>query len=223
MSRCPRFLVIVGLTSLIARPLFADDPAGSKRTEPPDGFRWIDAQHDGAEWSKVQAALRDELKPDKAVPNTFTYGYKYIARVGVWNNFVLVMVGSRAGKPEWWMTAVGLVVAKDVNFTGILSYDGLYGLFDFNGDGFDDVAIRCKEVDQDDQRKIDTTDSTVLYSLKGGSFVGEVVTAKDRRLKIWSKLCRTSSHNKLCRNVERSDKSQVGVGPKDSGPTPPEP
>ena len=85
-----------------------------------------------------------------------------------------------------------------------VSYDCLYGFLDLNDNGFDDVAIRCKEVTENDPRKLRVTDSTVLYSLNGDSFIGEIVTAKDRRLKIWSELCRSSGRNKLCRNVESS-------------------
>jgi hypothetical protein len=251
-------------------------------------------------WSKVQVALRDELKPDKADPNTLTFGYKYLKRVGVWNNSALVVVGYRVrerptraeqgeeyflafnydlvsgslskvinpehadvdglymwhwkfvkmarfepspvpdvvftyltcweceeetmlaalrydsatnmwqirswgnGKPEWWMTQVGLVVDTDVNFTGISSYGCLYGVADLSADGFDDVAIRCREVDEDDQKKVEVTDTTVLYSFKEGRFIGEVVTSEGQRLKIWSDLCRSSSKNKLCRDTGNS-------------------
>jgi hypothetical protein len=46
-------------------------------------------------WNKVRTALHDELKPERADPNTLTFGYKYLARVGVWNNSALVIVGYR--------------------------------------------------------------------------------------------------------------------------------
>lgn len=109
------------------------------------------------------------------------------------------------GEPRWWMTRVGLVVDKDISFTDILSYRCLYGLVDLNGDGFDEVAIRCREVDVDEKKKTTLTDSTVLYSLKNARFVGELVTAKDERLKLWSVLCQHSPANKLCKDVQQSE------------------
>jgi hypothetical protein len=92
---------------------------------------------------------------------------------------------------------VGLVVA--------------YGVSDLNGDGFDDVAIRCREVDQDEQSKKHLTDTTALYSLKEGKFVPDILTNKDQRLKIWSNLCRNSSGNRLCRDIENSKASRGSV------------
>lgn len=307
MSRFMRFLAWVGLTSLLAPLAFG--AVSTKENAPPIGFRWIDAQHDGAVWTKVQTALGDELKPDKVDLNTLTFGYKYLKRVGVWNDSALVIVGYRVrerptpeekgedyslafnydlvsgslskvinpehadvdalymwhwnfvrlarfepspvpdvvftyltcweceeetilaalrydsathmwqirswgnGKPEWWTTQVGLVVDKDVSFTGMSSYRCLYGLVDLSADGFDDVAIRCKQVDEDDQKKVEVTDTTVLYSLKEGRFIGEVVTSEAQRLKIWSNLCRSSTKNKLCSDAGNSKSSRPQSSP----------
>jgi hypothetical protein len=305
MSSFVRFFARVGLTSLLAIPPLVFGTVDSKESAPTLGFRWIDAQQDGAVWNKVQAALRDELKPDKADPDTLTLGYKYLKRVGVSNSSALVIVGYRVrerptpaeqgeeyflafnydlvsgslskvvnpehadvdglymwhwkftrlarfesspvpdvvftylscwecepemilaalrydsatrmwqirrwgeGKPEWWMTRVGLVIDMDVNNGGdTVSYDCLYGFLNLKGDGFDNVAIRCKEVTENGQRKLHVADSTVLYSLKGDRFIGEIVATKDQRLKIWSHLCRSPSKSKLCRNVENSKRSR---------------
>jgi hypothetical protein len=302
-----RFFARVGLTSLLAIPPLAFGIVDSKERAPSPGFRWIDAQHDGAVWSKVQAALRDELKPDKADPDTLTFGYKYLMRVGVSNNSALVIVGYRVrqrptpaeqgeeyfvafnydlvsgslskvinpehtdvdglymwhwkfnrlarfesspvpdvvftylscwecepekilaalrydsatrtwqirpwgdGKPEWWMTRVGLVIDMDVSASATVSYDCLYGFLKLSGDRLDDVAIRCKEVTEDELRKFHVADSTVFYSLKGDEFIGEIVTTKDQRLKIWSDLCRISSQNKLCGNAKNPKRSRPQV------------
>lgn len=102
---------------------------------------------------------------------------------------------------RWWMTRVGLVVDKDMAFTEVRSYQCLYGLFKLSGGGLDDVAIRCRQVNDDGQKQ----DSLVLYSSKNGNFIGEVVTTKDQQLKILSALCRNSrQRKKLCREVEPS-------------------
>ena len=77
------------------------------------------------------------------------------------------------GKPQWWMTPVGLVVGLDTSASSTVSYDCLYGFLPFNGGRLEDVAIRCKEVTEDEQRNRHVTDSTVLYALKGNSFKGE--------------------------------------------------
>jgi hypothetical protein len=110
-----------------------------------------------------------------------------------------------AGEPRWWMTRVGLVIDKDISFTDITSYRCLYGLVDLNGDGFDEVAMRCREIDEDEKRKTQLTDSTVFYSLKNGRFSGELVTAKDEQLKLWSVLCQHSTKNKLCKDIPPSE------------------
>jgi hypothetical protein len=112
------------------------------------------------------------------------------------------------GEPEWWRTRVGLVINRDISASSSLSYDCLYG---FLGDGAGDlerVAIRCREVTEDEQRKSSLADSTIIYSLKEGSFSGNTVTTKDQRLKIWSDLCRTSPQAKLCKNVQKPAGSQ---------------
>ncbi len=292
----------IGLISLLSIMPLA---CGAVESAPSRGFRWIDAQHDGAVWGKVQAALHDELLPDKPDPDSLTFGYKYLKRVGVSNNSALVIVGNRVrkrpspserseeyflafnydfisgslsqvvdpehvevhalymwrwkfarlarlesspvpdvvftylscseceaekllaalrydpatrmwqirqwgeGKPEWWMTRVGLVIGIDIDSGGpTVSYHCLYGFLDLKSDGFDDVAIRCQEMTEDQPRKFHLADSTVLYSLKGDRFIGEVVKTKDRLQKIWSDLCRSSSQDKLCKNVQRFNRSQ---------------
>ena len=110
------------------------------------------------------------------------------------------------GEPRWWMTKVGLVVDKDTAFTAITSYKCPYSLTDLNGDGLDDVAIRCREVEEDERKKTHLTDSTVLYSLKSGRFAGEIVTTRDQQLKIWAALCEHSTRNALCRGIGNTSK-----------------
>jgi hypothetical protein len=108
------------------------------------------------------------------------------------------------GKPLWWVTPVGLVFDEDVyGGDDTVSYDCMYGLLDLNKDGFDDLAMRCREVSEPIKNKTQISDSTILYSLKQGHFTGEVVTSGDQRSRIWSELCRVSAKKKLCNNVAR--------------------
>jgi hypothetical protein len=96
MSIFVRFFTRVILTSLLViPPLSFGAVENAQASAPPLGFRWIDEQHDGAVWSKVEAAFHDELRPDKTDQNALTFGYKYLKQVGVWDNSALVIVGYR--------------------------------------------------------------------------------------------------------------------------------
>ncbi len=113
------------------------------------------------------------------------------------------------GKPQWWMTPVGLVVGVDVyGGSDTVSYDCLYGLLDLNQGGFDSVAIRCKEVREPTKNKRQVNDATILYSLKQGHFTGEIVTEKNQRVNILSELCKVNSGNKLCKGVTKTNVAQ---------------
>jgi hypothetical protein len=279
----------VGFASLLASTFLAFGAVEPQKSIPESEFRWLDEQNDAALWSKVEVAFSDELKPDKPDPDSLTYDYKHLERVGVTNNSALVIVGYQpttspdleyfrafnfnlvsdlrssiinperagavplymwkwefsrlarfesspvpdvvfyylncsecepetilaslrfdsatrtweirswgGGKPEWWMTRVGLVIDMDLSVSATLSYNCLYGISDFNGDGLDELAIRCRELTEDEHRTSHLADSTVLYSLKRGKFVVELVTAGDIRAKILSSLCRNSPSNSLC-------------------------
>ncbi len=290
VSTFTKSLTFIGLTSVLASTFLAFGDAEPQKSAPESDFRWLDQQNDAALWSKVEAAFDDELKPDKPDPDSLTYDYKHLERVGVMNDSALVIVGYRPtaegpdfeyfrafnfdlvsgsrssiinperagtvplymwkwefsrlarfesspvpdvvfyylncsecepetilaslrfdsatrtwqirswgdGKPEWWMTRVGLVIDRDLSASDTVSYNCLYGVLDINGDGLDDVAIRCREVTEDVQRKSHVDDSTVLYSFKGGKFVGGIVTGRDNRNQILSSLCRNSPSNSLC-------------------------
>ena len=303
MVSLARSLAFVGLISLLPVLILADETASDvavckddpEEKAPIVTFHWIDSRQDVALWTRVQSAFRNELAPDKAEPDTLTFAYKYLKRVGISNNSALVILGYRvrehpapdeqgeeyflafnydlvsgslskivnpehpdldalymwhwkfarlarfetspvpdvvftyltcweceaekirgalhydstthawqirawgSGKPEWWMISIGLVVDADVSDEGnTASYDCLYRILDLNGHGFDDVAIRCKQVNEHDQGKVEINDSTVLYTLKGDRFTGDLVTSEDQRRRIWSQLCRTNPRNKLC-------------------------
>ncbi len=109
------------------------------------------------------------------------------------------------GKPYWWMTPMGLVLAEDVQDTDTtLSFDCQFGLKDFDGDGFDDVAIRCREVTEPARSKREVKDVTILYSLENGHFASAIVTDKQQRGKILSELCHAHPST-LCKGVANSN------------------
>jgi hypothetical protein len=290
VSNFTKSLTFVGLASVLASTFLAFGNPEPQNSMPSSEFRWLDEQNDAALWSKVEVAFSDELKPDKPDPDSLTYDYKHLERVGVTNNSALVIVGYRPttaspdleyfrafsfnlvsglrssiinperagavplymwkwefsrlarfesspvpdvvfyylncsecepetilaslrfdsatrtweirswgeGKPEWWITRVGLVIDLDLSVSATLSYNCLYGISDFNSDGLDELAIRCAELTEDELRTSHLADSTVLYSLKNGKLVGELLTASDIRTKILSSLCRNSPSNSLC-------------------------
>lgn len=264
-----------------------------------DGFRWLDEQRDGAVWNNVRTALGDELKPDPSDPNTFTYGYKYVERIGIYEHSALVIVGHRQKEEEppgrrgdeyffafnydlksglltkidnpehpdgnglymyhwkfvgiprfgdsaapdvtftydncweceeerilgsfqydstksswqvrdfgngdlkWWMTRVGVVVDKDVAFVPeIVSFRCLYGLTDADPEGLGALAVRCRQVDRETSKKVSITDTTILFSGRGGKFSGKAVTTKDEKTKIWSCLCKGSTSDRMCKGVD---------------------
>jgi hypothetical protein len=73
--------------------------------------------------------------------------------------------------------------------------DCLFKFADFNGDGFDDLAIRCLVVTE--QRKI-LEDTTTIYTIQHGQ--PQVLTVKDRQqlTTIRDQLCVDAKKSKLC-------------------------
>src|SRR5262249_2182260 len=52
----------------------------------------------------------------------------------------------------------------------VVSFDCLHKINDWNADGFDDVAVWCKEVSQGAKGRTKTHSSTTVYSFKDGHF-----------------------------------------------------
>jgi hypothetical protein len=306
MSPVSRLLFAFACTLQFAIPICANGQTHSEQNTPIPAFRWIDSQRDRVVWDKIKSAFGDELKPDEPDPDTLTYGFKYLNRVGVFNNSAIVIVGYRTkehfngdeyvgehclafnydlatgavskvidpagtdalymwrwnfvklarfeptplpdvvftyltcsecepekmlaalhydpsnrewqirqwgdGNLQWWMSRVGLVVQIDRSFTSDLSYDCLYGFLSLNHDGLEDVAIRCREVSEDEKGKRHVDDATALFSFKGKNFTGQLVTAKDQQLTLWSELCQVGYQKKLCKSIENSGKPQAPAG-----------
>ena len=74
-------------------------------------------------------------------------------------------------------------------------YDCLFKFADFNGDSFDDLAVRCLAVSR--QGKI-LEDKTLIYTIQHGQ--PQVLTVKDRQqlATIRDKLCVDAKKSKLC-------------------------
>jgi hypothetical protein len=78
---------------------------------------------------------------------------------------------------------------------GIYDYDCLFKFADFNGDGFDDLAVRCLGIGE--QGKI-LEDTTTIYTVQRGQ--SEVIAVKDPRqlAAVREKLCTDVKKSKLC-------------------------
>jgi len=95
VSTFTKSLTFIGLASVLASAFSAFGEVEPQKSIPISEFRWLDEQNDAAQWSKVEAAFGDELKPDEPDPDSLTYDYKHVERVGITNNSALVIVGYR--------------------------------------------------------------------------------------------------------------------------------
>lgn len=84
---------------------FVPSPAGANApqsaTETPGTFRWIHANSDPQIWEQILKKFNEELTPDRASPEkdpSDVYTYKFIQKVGVFNDSALVIVGHRPTK-----------------------------------------------------------------------------------------------------------------------------
>ncbi|HEY6467415.1 MAG TPA: hypothetical protein VIY69_15555 [Candidatus Acidoferrales bacterium] len=71
----------------------------------------------------------------------------------------------------------------------IVSADYLFKIKDWNGDGFDDVAVRRREITQIAKHRQKTDDSTTIYRVESGAFVGHAVKDPKVRERINAELC----------------------------------
>ncbi|MGH9689345.1 MAG: hypothetical protein ACRD5K_19955 [Candidatus Acidiferrales bacterium] len=69
------------------------------------------------------------------------------------------------------------------------SADYLFKIKDWNGDGFDDVAVRRREVTQVAKRSQKIYDSTTMYKAENGALVGQAITDPKERERINAELC----------------------------------
>ena len=80
-----------------------------------------------------------------------------------------------------------------------VSFDCLHKINDWNADGFDDVAVWCKEVRRDAKGK-KIYSYTTIYTFKDGHFSSSTLSAAEEISKIHAELCRGSSDSNLCKN-----------------------
>ncbi len=78
---------------------------------------------------------------------------------------------------------------------GEYDYQCLYKVADFNGNGLDDVAVRCQAVGE--KGKI-IEDTTLLYSVQQGKPVIITITEPQRIAALTAKLCEGTKKSRLC-------------------------
>ena len=83
----------------------------------------------------------------------------------------------------------------------VVSADYLFKIKDWNGDGFDDVAVRRKEITQLAKRRQETGDSTTIYKVENGALVGHAITDPKERKAITAELC-SDSKLSFCKQRE---------------------
>lgn len=92
-----------------------------------------------------------------------------------------------------WDKAYSLLLQDDPEpDDNVVSADYLFKIKDWHDDGFDDVAVRRREVTQVSKRRQAINDSTTIYKAENGTLVGHVVTDSEEREGINAELCRSS-------------------------------
>lgn len=100
---------------------------------------------------------------------------------------------SRGWTARQWDKERSLLLAYDPSpGDNVLSSDYLFKIKDWNGDGFDDVAVRRRTVTQIGKGRKETEDATAIYSAEGGKLVGHGVTDSKEREGINADLCSDS-------------------------------
>lgn len=74
----------------------------------------------------------------------------------------------------------------------VVSADYLLKIKDWNGDGFDDLVVRRREVSQVAKRSQKLDDSTTMYKAENGTLVGHAITDPKEREPINAELCADS-------------------------------
>jgi hypothetical protein len=100
----------------------------------------------------------------------------------------------------WWAATDGLVVSEDVNNGGdTMSFDCVYGVLSPKTTGFQDLAIRCKEVTYRDTGRAKINDFTLYYGLSGGKFERRLITDFSEAAAMNARICRPGSQSLLCK------------------------
>lgn len=92
-----------------------------------------------------------------------------------------------------WDKAYSLDLEGDpVRGDDVVSAHYLFKIKDWTDDGFDDVAVRRREVTWVSKRRQATDDSTTIYTTENGTLVGHPVTDSTERTNINAELCSDS-------------------------------
>jgi hypothetical protein len=83
----------------------------------------------------------------------------------------------------------------------VVSADYLFKIKDWNGDGFDDVAVRRREVTQVSKHRQEANDSTTIYRAESGTLVGRPTKDPKERQQINVELC-TGSKLSFCKQTK---------------------
>lgn len=81
----------------------------------------------------------------------------------------------------------------------VVSFGCLHKISDWNADGFDDVAVWCKEVSRDGKGRPKIDSSTTIYSFKDGHFTNTTLTGSEE-ITVHTELCRESTGSYLCKH-----------------------
>ena len=85
----------------------------------------------------------------------------------------------------------------------VVSAHYLFKIKDWDGDGFDGVAVRRREVTQVSKRRQETDDSTTIYKAENGRLVSHAITDPKEREKINAELCNGSKLS-FCKQPKRN-------------------
>lgn len=84
---------------LLAAILFSLSATASANAQSASGFRWLSPSADAATWTKIQNAFQSELKPDASETSGGpAFAYKFLERVGTFDQSALVIVGHKTAK-----------------------------------------------------------------------------------------------------------------------------
>jgi hypothetical protein len=101
-----------------------------------------------------------------------------------------------------WDKAYSLYLEADPSpGDDVVSADYLFKIKDWNGDGFDDVAVRRREISQVAKRRQETDDSTTIYKSENRTLVGHAITDSKERKAINAELCSDSEFS-FCKQPE---------------------
>jgi len=141
------------------------------------------------------------FEPSKTSDIVFTYlscteceatyllgSFHFDSATGAWNT----RKWSEKDEDESIMIGSDTVVGSE---EGEYDYQCLYKVADFNGDGFDDIAVRCQAVGE--KHKI-IEDTTLLYSVQQEKPVIITLTEPPRIAALTAKLCEGTKKSRLC-------------------------